>query len=89
MYYLISINLIGFILIFIDKRKAIHYKWRIPENILLLNAFIGGCFGMLISMYLFRHKTRKLKFKLIHLFCIIWLYFFFSTFNLLEFNYLI
>ena len=89
MYYLISINLIGFILIFIDKQKAIHHKWRIPEDALLLISFIGGCFGMLISMYLFRLKKRKLKFKLVHLCCIIWLYFFFSTFNLLEFNYLL
>ena len=73
MYYLISINLIGFILIFIDKQKAIHHKWRIPESILLLISIIGGCFGTLISMYLYHHKTKKLKFKLVHLVCIIYL----------------
>lgn len=73
MYYLISINLIGFILIFIDKQKAIHHKWRIPEDALLLISFIGGCFGTIISMYLFHHKTKKLKFKLVHLFCVIYM----------------
>ena len=73
MYYLISINLIGFILIFIDKRKAIKNKYRIKENTLLLISLLGGCFGILISMYLFKHKTRKLKFKLVHLFTIIYI----------------
>lgn len=75
MYYLISINIISFILIFIDKQKAIYHKWRIPEQLLLFIATIGGCFGMLISMYLFHHKTKKLKFKLVHLLTFIWLYF--------------
>ena len=73
MYYLISINLISFILIFIDKRKAINNKYRIKESTLLFISLLGGCFGTIISMYLFKHKTRKLKFKLVHLFCIIYI----------------
>ena len=73
MYYLISINLISFILMFIDKRKAIHNKYRIKESALLFISLLGGCFGTLLGMYLFRHKTRKLKFKLVHLFCIIYI----------------
>ena len=74
MYYLISINLIGFILIFIDKQKAIHNKWRIKESTLLLISLIGGCFGTLMSMFIFHHKTKKLKFILVYIFSIIWLY---------------
>lgn len=74
MSYLISINLIGSILIFIDKQKAIHNKWRISENILLFIALIGGSFGTLISMHLFHHKTKKIKFKLVYLFCLLYLY---------------
>ena len=73
-YYLISINIIGLILILIDKQKAIHNKWRIPENTLLFIALIGGCFSMLLGMYLFHHKTKKIKFKLVHLFCLLWVY---------------
>lgn len=73
MYYLISINLISFILMFIDKRKAIYNKYRIKESTLLFISLLGGCFGTLLGMYLFRHKTRKLKFKLVHLFCIIYI----------------
>lgn len=73
MYYLISINIISFILIFIDKWKAINNKYRIKESTLLFVSLLGGCFGTIISMYLFKHKTRKLKFKLVHLFCIIYI----------------
>ena len=73
MYYLISINIISFILIFIDKRKAINNKYRIKERTLLFISLLGGCFGTIISMYLFHHKTKKLKFKLVHLFCIIYI----------------
>ena len=72
MHYLISINFIGFILIFLDKQKAIHNKWRISEKILIFISIIGGSFGTIIAMYLFHHKTKKLKFKLVHFFCLIW-----------------
>lgn len=65
MYYLISINIISFILMFIDKRKAIKHKIRIPENTLLLTSIIGGSIGLILGMHLFKHKTRKLKFKII------------------------
>ena len=73
MAYLISINLIGFILMFIDKRKAILKKWRIKENTLLLISLIGGCFGILLGMNIFKHKTKKAKFKLVYLFSIIYI----------------
>ena len=73
MYYLISINIISFILMFIDKRKAIKNKYRVKESTLLFISLLGGCFGTLISMYLFHHKTKKLKFKLVYLFCIMYI----------------
>lgn len=72
MIYFLSINIIAFLLCLIDKRKAIKNKYRIPESTLLLISLIGGCFGMLVSMKLYHHKTQKLKFKLVYLFCIIW-----------------
>ena len=74
--YLLSINIIAFLLCLIDKRKAIKDKYRIPEKILLLISLFGGCFGMSIGMHLFHHKTRKLKFKLVYLFDILWIIFF-------------
>lgn len=62
--YLLIINLIGLIIMFIDKRKAIKGTWRIPEKSLLIVAMLGGSIGTMIGMYWFRHKTKKLKFTL-------------------------
>ena len=62
--YLVVINLIGLLIMYIDKRKAKYGKWRIPEKTLLLVALLGGSIGTIIGMYLFRHKTQKLKFVL-------------------------
>ena len=72
--YLSSINLLAFIIIFIDKRKAIKNRWRVKENTLLMLSLMGGCFGMSLGMYLFRHKTRKWKFKLVPIMCLVWIY---------------
>lgn len=49
---------------FIDKRKAIKHKWRISEAHLLLIPILGGGFGSWIGMYIFRHKTSRIKFNL-------------------------
>lgn len=46
----------------IDKYKAIHRKWRIPETSLFVLAFLGGPVGGFIGMFIFRHKIRKPKF---------------------------
>ena len=61
-YDLILINIIGFILILVDKIKACKNKWRIKENTLLFISIIGGSIGELISMLIFHHKTKKNKF---------------------------
>ena len=63
-YYFIAINILAIILTITDKLKAIHNKWRIPENSLLLVSALGGSLCMLITMLIIRHKTRKLKFML-------------------------
>ena len=63
-YYLIVINVLTFLLYGIDKWKAQRSKWRIPEGTLILLAAVGGSIGALIGMYLFRHKTKHLKFTL-------------------------
>ena len=62
--YLAFINLLSFMCYAVDKRNAIRQKARIPERRLILLALAGGSAGALAAMYLFRHKTRKLKFKL-------------------------
>lgn len=60
--YLIIINIIGFFAMAIDKSKARRGAWRIPEKTLFLLSFIGGSLGTLTGMYVFRHKTKHMKF---------------------------
>ena len=62
--YLIIINLIGFYVMWSDKRKAKKGKWRIPENTLFLITLLSGGIGTILGMYTFRHKTQKLKFTI-------------------------
>ncbi|MDR5588898.1 MULTISPECIES: DUF1294 domain-containing protein [Clostridium] len=62
--YLLFINFIGFSIMFIDKNRAIHKEWRIPEKTLIVISLIGGSIGMLHGMFTFRHKTKHLKFTL-------------------------
>lgn len=40
--YLAAINVVTFFMYGIDKWKAKHSKWRIPEATLLLMAVLGG-----------------------------------------------
>ena len=60
--YLIMINLVAFILMYIDKKKAIKRQYRIPESVLLWSAFLGGAIGAYLGMRMFRHKTKHAKF---------------------------
>lgn len=62
--YLVIVNIIGFLAMWLDKRKAIKGKWRIPEKTLFIITALGGGIGTTIGMYLFRHKTQKLQFVL-------------------------
>ncbi|SCH13949.1 MULTISPECIES: DUF1294 domain-containing protein [unclassified Romboutsia] len=64
LYYIFTINIIGFILMYIDKMRAIKNQWRIRESTLFTIAYIGGSVGSLLGMYLFRHKTKHTKFTI-------------------------
>ena len=60
--YLAIINAVGFLLMLIDKWKAKHNRWRIPEATLMGVAALGGSVGSLLGMYTVRHKTKHIKF---------------------------
>ena len=62
--YFIVVNFIGFVLMGIDKRKAIKNAFRIPEATLFSVALVGGSIGSILGMLIFRHKTRHWSFKL-------------------------
>ena len=62
--YIIFINLIGFFVMWWDKRQAKMGNWRTPEKTLFTITFLGGGFGTIAGMYKFRHKTKKLRFTI-------------------------
>lgn len=62
--YIIGINLITFITMYVDKRKAYWGKWRIKESTLFILVMLGGGIGGIAGMYLFRHKTKKKYFTI-------------------------
>ena len=62
--YLVLVNAAALALMLTDKKKARRGAWRIPEATLLGIAVFGGSIGAIAGMYLFRHKTRHLKFSL-------------------------
>lgn len=63
MLYLIIMNIIGFLSMYVDKKRAIRNQWRISEKALILIAIIGGSIGSYLGMQQFRHKTKHSKFK--------------------------
>ena len=60
--YLLVINCIGFLAMGLDKFYAKKDMWRTPEKSLFIYCLLGGGFGTILGMYLFRHKTKKLYF---------------------------
>ena len=55
--WLLVINVVSFAMFGMDKWKAKHKKYRIPESTLLLLAVLGGSVGAVCGMDFFRHKT--------------------------------
>lgn len=60
--WLIFTNVLALFLFGLDKHRARHRQWRIPEAVLFLVALLGGSLGAVIGMDLFRHKTRYPRF---------------------------
>ena len=65
--YLIGISVITLLFYGYDKRQAIFNNPRIPELLLHMLALFGGTPGAFMGQLLFRHKTKKLKFKIVFL----------------------
>ena len=60
--YFILINLITFIVFYMDKQKALKSQYRTSERILLFMVLLGGLLGALTAIYRFRHKNKKQSF---------------------------
>lgn len=55
-------NVLLYVLMSIDKKRAEQNNWRIPEKVLFLWAFLGGGIGGILAMKQKRHKTKHLSF---------------------------
>ena len=62
---LIGWNVASFLLMGLDKWKSVRGSWRIKESSLILAAFAMGGVGCLAGSFFFRHKSRKLKFRIL------------------------
>ncbi len=60
--YSVAVNILSFAAFGIDKKKAERKKQRISEMTLIILSIIGGAFGSLIGMVIFKHKLSKPKF---------------------------
>ena len=60
--WLLLWSVILFVTMGADKRRARRAAFRVPEKTLFLLALLGGAPGGLLSMELFRHKTRHWTF---------------------------
>ncbi|MDX2116032.1 MAG: DUF1294 domain-containing protein [Planctomycetota bacterium] len=59
------LTIAAFVLFGVDKRAAALGVRRTPEKTLLTLALAGGFAGAIAGMHVFRHKTRKLAFRII------------------------
>lgn len=66
----VVLNLFSLAMYVWDKHKAKADMWRTKESTLLLAALVAP-FGAVAGMKLARHKTLKLKFKLVYVFLIL------------------
>ena len=60
--YILLINLLGFLIMALDKYKAEKRHWRIKEKTIFIITLLGGGIGTTAGMYAFRHKTKKMNF---------------------------
>lgn len=86
LYYLIFINIIGVIIMRVDKSASkTRGMRRVPERTLWAISLLGGSIGTTVGMQLFRHKTKHLQFKFgLPLLVILQIVGFFYVYNLLT-----
>ena len=84
--YIATINLYGFFIMYLDKKRAINGQWRIPEMRFFITSILLGALGTFLGIKIFRHKTKHWYFKYgipAILVVQIALYFFLHNYNLL------
>lgn len=64
LFYIIGVNVLSFILMGMDKKKAEKRKYRVPERTFWMLAFLGGTIGVIFGMRIYRHKTKHVSFNI-------------------------
>jgi len=60
--WMLPVNAVALSLYGIDKAFSKMHGGRVPISLMFAIALLGGGFGALAGMFLFRHKTRKRSF---------------------------
>ena len=60
----IFMNLLGYLMMYLDKKYAKEEKRRIKESTLFLTAILFGSLGIFFGMRKFRHKTLHKSFTI-------------------------
>ncbi len=60
--FAVVMNLIGFFVMGIDKMQSRKHRRRVPERRIFIISILLGSVGTFAGMYVFRHKTRHMKF---------------------------
>lgn len=63
--WLLIMSVFTFFLYAADKKRAKKQEWRIRESTLILCSFLGGSVGAMLGMYVLRHKTQHLSFRIL------------------------
>lgn len=61
--YLVFVNVLTYLLYWVDKSQAEQQGYRISEGTLLLLAIAGGSPAAFLACHKLRHKTRKQPFR--------------------------
>lgn len=59
---LVVINIFAFALVGLDKKKSVNRTERFPEVSFFLISIFFASLGVLLGMFAFRHKTKKIYF---------------------------
>ena len=59
----VVMNIVAFVLMGHDKKRARQGKWRVPEKTLFLVTACFGGLGGVLGMKMFHHKTQHWYFK--------------------------
>ena len=59
---LAAVNLVAFVLVGFDKKRSVDHQDRVPEVYLFVISIFFASLGVLLGMFYFHHKTRKLYF---------------------------